>query len=45
MESFLKAAEEESDGYATTDIIMTMGMDFEYQYADAWYKNLDKLIR
>ncbi|KAK3861068.1 hypothetical protein Pcinc_032926 [Petrolisthes cinctipes] len=42
---FVKAAETESSGYATDHIIMTMGEDFNYQSADMWYKNLDKLIR
>ncbi|KAG0712704.1 Lysosomal alpha-mannosidase [Chionoecetes opilio] len=45
VDSFLKAAEEESQGYASQHIIMTMGEDFLYQNANAWYKNLDKLIR
>lgn len=45
VDGFLKAASEEAEGYATDDIIMTMGMDFHYMNAHAWYKNLDKLIR
>jgi hypothetical protein len=24
---------------------MTMGSDFQYENADEWYKNLDKLIK
>jgi hypothetical protein len=31
--------------YATNHIIMTMGSDFQYQDANAWFKNLDKLIK
>ena len=30
--------------YATNHILLTMGMDFHYQAAHTWYKNLDKLI-
>jgi lysosomal alpha-mannosidase len=32
-------------GYASNHIIMTMGSDFQYEDANQWYKNLDKLIR
>lgn len=35
---------EQSKHFATNNIILTMGEDFHYQYAHAWYKNLDKLI-
>lgn len=42
---FLKAAADEAKGYASNDIIMTMGSDFNYQSADMYYKNIDKLIR
>uniref|UniRef100_A0A4W5MS08 Alpha-mannosidase n=1 Tax=Hucho hucho TaxID=62062 RepID=A0A4W5MS08_9TELE len=31
--------------YKTNHIIMTMGSDFQYENANLWYKNLDKLIR
>lgn len=30
--------------YKTNHIIMTMGSDFQYENANMWYKNLDKLI-
>uniref|UniRef100_A0A667WBF3 Alpha-mannosidase n=1 Tax=Myripristis murdjan TaxID=586833 RepID=A0A667WBF3_9TELE len=30
--------------YKTNHIIMTMGSDFQYENANLWYKNLDKLI-
>ena len=29
----------------TNHIIMTMGSDFQYQSANMWFKNLDKLIK
>uniref|UniRef100_A0A8C9TY53 Alpha-mannosidase n=1 Tax=Scleropages formosus TaxID=113540 RepID=A0A8C9TY53_SCLFO len=31
--------------YRTNHIIMTMGSDFQYENANLWYKNMDKLIR
>ena len=42
---FLVSALEQSTGYSTDNIMMTMGEDFNYQNAAKWYKNLDKLIR
>ncbi len=30
--------------YASNHVLLTMGMDFHYQAAHTWYKNLDKLI-
>lgn len=30
--------------YSTSNVIITMGEDFNYQDATVWYKNLDKLI-
>lgn len=42
---FLRAAADEAKGYVSNDIIMTMGSDFNYQSADMYYKNIDKLIR
>lgn len=35
----------QAKGYATNHIMMTMGSDFEYENANQWYKNLDKLIK
>ncbi|CAH0387767.1 unnamed protein product [Bemisia tabaci] len=31
--------------YKSSNIILTMGNDFTYQYAHSWYKNMDILIR
>lgn len=31
--------------YRTNHIVMTMGGDFHYEYANSWFQNLDKLIR
>uniref|UniRef100_A0AAR2J2A3 Lysosomal alpha-mannosidase n=1 Tax=Pygocentrus nattereri TaxID=42514 RepID=A0AAR2J2A3_PYGNA len=30
--------------YKTNHIVMTMGSDFQYENANPWYKNMDKLI-
>ncbi len=35
----------QAKGYATNHIMMTMGSDFEYENANEWFKNLDKLIK
>lgn len=34
-----------SQAYATNNLLVTMGEDFQYQLADMWYTNLDKLIK
>uniref|UniRef100_A0A3Q0SVF1 Alpha-mannosidase n=1 Tax=Amphilophus citrinellus TaxID=61819 RepID=A0A3Q0SVF1_AMPCI len=41
---FLLIANSQSLVYKTNHIIMTMGSDFQYENANLWYKNLDKLI-
>uniref|UniRef100_A0A669E1K1 Alpha-mannosidase n=1 Tax=Oreochromis niloticus TaxID=8128 RepID=A0A669E1K1_ORENI len=41
---FLVIANSQSTVYKTNHIIMTMGSDFQYENANLWYKNLDKLI-
>jgi len=43
--SFIQAAKNEAFGFATNHIIMTMGSDFQYENANQWFKNLDKLIK
>ncbi|KAL2086870.1 hypothetical protein ACEWY4_017929 [Coilia grayii] len=42
---FLETAHNQSKIYKTNHIIMTMGSDFQYENANLWYKNMDKLIR
>ncbi|XP_070684120.1 lysosomal alpha-mannosidase [Pempheris klunzingeri] len=41
---FLAIANSQAMVYKTNHIIMTMGSDFQYENANLWYKNLDKLI-
>ena len=37
--------ERHASHYRSNNILLTMGMDFHYQIAHVWYKNLDKLIK
>ncbi|CAF3610103.1 unnamed protein product [Rotaria sp. Silwood1] len=45
VQAFINAAHNQAINYATNHIMMTMGSDFEYENANQWYKNLDKLIK
>ncbi|KAM6216790.1 lysosomal alpha-mannosidase [Rhynchocyon petersi] len=42
---FLQLAATQSRNYRTNHTIMTMGSDFQYENANMWFKNLDKLIQ
>ncbi|XP_047387943.1 lysosomal alpha-mannosidase isoform X1 [Sciurus carolinensis] len=42
---FLKVATNQGQHYRTNHTVMTMGSDFQYENANLWFKNLDKLIR
>lgn len=42
--NFIAIAEEQAKAYSTSNIVMTMGMDFHYRDAAKWYRNLDLLI-
>ncbi len=44
VDAFIQAVIDESKGYSTKNLIMTMGSDFHYSNALMWFKNLDKLI-
>ncbi|XP_006900896.1 PREDICTED: lysosomal alpha-mannosidase [Elephantulus edwardii] len=41
---FLQLATAQARHYRTNHTIMTMGSDFQYENANMWFKNLDKLI-
>ncbi|CAF1285170.1 unnamed protein product [Adineta steineri] len=45
VQAFIDAAHNQADSFTTNHIMMTMGSDFQYENADEWYKNLDKLIK
>ena len=45
VKDFIKAAVNWADAYDTNHILMTMGEDFNYNNANVWFKNLDKLIK
>ncbi|XP_012923863.1 lysosomal alpha-mannosidase isoform X3 [Heterocephalus glaber] len=42
---FLKLATAQGQSYRTNHTVMTMGSDFQYENANMWFKNLDKLIQ
>jgi lysosomal alpha-mannosidase len=41
---FVNFARKQKESYPTNNIIVSMGMDFQYQLAHMWFKNIDKLI-
>ncbi|XP_077995437.1 lysosomal alpha-mannosidase-like isoform X2 [Glandiceps talaboti] len=45
VDGFLKIVSEQVKHFQTNHIMMTMGDDFEYENANEWFKNLDKLIK
>ncbi|XP_051528161.1 lysosomal alpha-mannosidase isoform X2 [Myxocyprinus asiaticus] len=45
VQKFLNASYKQAAVYKTNHIIMTMGSDFQYENANLWYKNMDKLIK
>ncbi|RZF46632.1 hypothetical protein LSTR_LSTR014959 [Laodelphax striatellus] len=45
VQTFLKYVEKQRSSYDSNNILITMGDDFNFQSANSWYKNLDKLIR
>ena len=42
---FLEYGRHQAAAYRTNNIILTMGNDFNYQHAEMWFTNLDRLIR
>ena len=45
VERFVNVTCKQASQYKTNHIMLTMGEDFQYENANTWYKNLDKLIR
>ena len=45
IELFKKYVGYQSDSYRTNNIILTMGEDFNYQNAEMFFSNMDKLIK
>ncbi|XP_017876463.1 lysosomal alpha-mannosidase isoform X1 [Ceratina calcarata] len=45
VEALLNYANRQAASYKTNNVIFTMGEDFNYQQAEFWFSNLDKLIR
>eukprot|EP00301_Raphidiophrys_heterophryoidea_P000324 c10160_g2_i1.p1 GENE.c10160_g2_i1~~c10160_g2_i1.p1 ORF type:complete len:1006 (+),score=235.35 c10160_g2_i1:43-3018(+) len=45
LNDFLVACQDRAAKYQTSNIIMTMGSDFQYRQADDWFDNLDKMIK
>ncbi|XP_076239948.1 lysosomal alpha-mannosidase II [Calliopsis andreniformis] len=45
IDSFLQYVVQQSKAYRTNNVILTMGGDFTYQYAEMYFDNMDKLIR
>ncbi|KAG9442661.1 hypothetical protein H6P81_018515 [Aristolochia fimbriata] len=41
---FINVAKAQANVTRTNHIMFTMGDDFRYQYAESWFKNMDKLI-
>ena len=44
VEDFINYTLNQASQYKTSNLIMTLGSDFQYSNAHMWYKNLDKLI-
>ncbi|CAL0313112.1 unnamed protein product [Lupinus luteus] len=44
VEDFINAATTQANVTRTNHIMFTMGDDFQYQYAETWFKQMDKLI-
>lgn len=45
VEDFVAYVTNMSSAYRTNNVIITMGEDFNFQVANMWFKNLDKLIK
>ncbi|XP_031833177.1 lysosomal alpha-mannosidase II isoform X1 [Nomia melanderi] len=45
VEKLLEYARRQASSYRSNNVIFTMGEDFNYQHAEMWFTNLDRLIR
>ncbi len=45
VDDFIAYTQDQQSLYRTSNLMMTMGSDFQYSNAHMWYKNLDKLIK
>lgn len=45
VEQLLSYAHRQASSYRTNNVIFTMGEDFNYQHAEMWFTNMDRLIR
>jgi lysosomal alpha-mannosidase len=45
VQDFVTFAKRQAAYYTSNNIILTMGGDFNYQDANTWFKNLDKLVK
>ncbi|KAJ4433198.1 hypothetical protein ANN_15455, partial [Periplaneta americana] len=45
VQDFVNFVKTQGSYYTSSNIILTMGGDFNYQDANTWFKNLDKLIK
>ena len=45
VKTFINYTLEQAKHHRTSDIMLTMGSDFQYMNAKIWYKNMDKLMK
>ncbi|XP_077862730.1 LOW QUALITY PROTEIN: lysosomal alpha-mannosidase-like [Saccoglossus kowalevskii] len=45
VDTFVKLMKEEAKSFQTNHIMLTMGNDFNYENANEWFKNMDKLLK
>eukprot|EP00998_Keelungia_sp_KM082_P012717 NODE_90_length_2706_cov_70.163242_g86_i0.p1 GENE.NODE_90_length_2706_cov_70.163242_g86_i0~~NODE_90_length_2706_cov_70.163242_g86_i0.p1 ORF type:complete len:876 (-),score=216.77 NODE_90_length_2706_cov_70.163242_g86_i0:77-2323(-) len=45
VDHMVKWANEQAEAYRTKNILIPMGEDFQYQQANFWFKNIDKIIK
>ncbi len=45
VDAFLEYCLKQADAYMTNNIVVYMGSDFTYEAAEAWFINMDKLIK